>query len=115
MKFRKELMDRFEKIEEKIDKLSPQILEKARKYDEMVELLKDVKIEVKGTNIISDSMGNIGVKISYIIPDVNIYMDSEGVVERNKRFYAMNMLDLVSFSDMKKIQNKIDEAKLKIK
>jgi hypothetical protein len=115
MSFRKNLNNKIDNIEKKIDELSPRIIEKARKYDEMVELLKNVKIEVKNASLFSDSMGNIGVKISYNVPDVKIYCDSEGNIEKDKRFYSMNSLDLISFSDMKKIQIKIDEAKTRNK
>ena len=115
MSLKKEIKEQLNSIETKIDKMSPQILEKARKYDELTELLKHINFDVKSASLFTDSMGNIGVKINYHIPEVKIYCDSEGHIEKNNRFYAINALDLISLSDMKKIQVKIDEAKIKNK
>lgn len=115
MSFKKDVKNQLNSIEKKIDNLAPEILEKAKKYDELKELLKHIKFDVKNASLFSDNLGNIGVKINYFIPEVRIYCDSEGNIEKNNKFYAINKLDLVSFSDMKKIQAKIDEAKLRNK
>lgn len=115
MSFKKEIKQQLNLIEEQLKQLSPQILEKARKYDELKERLKYVTFDVKNVSLFTDSMGNIGVKIAYNVPEVKIYCDSDGNIEKNNRFIAINSLDLVSFSDMKKIQVKIDEAKIKNK
>ena len=93
----KKLHEKLTKIEEKIDNLTPEIIEKARKYDELKSLLNFVKFDVKNVSLFTDSVGNIGVKIAYNFPDVKIYCDSEGNIEKNNRFIAVNTLDLISF------------------
>lgn len=84
---------------------------KIKKYEEISELLKNIKISVKDSKLFVNNDGLIGVEIEYDIPKIKLFLDEDGKMIKNNLFYSINMLNLISIEDMEQIQNKIEEAK----
>jgi len=84
---------------------------KAKLYDEQKDRLKNIKLKVEKAAVFFDpSNGVYGVKVEYSAPTALIYITDDGEVVANDAFKSINLLDLISFDDMKKIQAEIDKA-----
>ena len=105
-----EILDNQRKI---LKLLDTKTVEKAKKYDEIKETMKDVKIPVKKTAVAigSDGMPQVTVTYEQIVEVVEV--DSEGNTQSSAMFKAMNLLNLVPYSDMRKISGAIEEARKK--
>lgn len=90
-------------IKQQLDELTAETMLKSRKYDELLEYLEKIKLDVKNASLFTDEFGSYGVKIDYSIEPIKIFFDSDGKLLKNERFYAINMLDLISLADMEKI------------
>lgn len=109
MRLKKEIAE----IKEKIDFLVSGSFEKAKKYDEQTNLLKKIKFDVKKTSLFADKNGLIGVEIEYSMPKIQVFFDEDGEIVLNETFFAINKLDLITYDDMKKINEKLKEAKIR--
>ena len=98
-------------IDKKIEKINDETAKKAKKYDELTDLLSHIKLKVKNVSISINENGNCELKVDYQMPSQRISFDSENNVVKNNTFYSINKLNLISFEDMEKIQSKINEAK----
>ena len=117
---KKKLLDELNELKNKIDDLTKDVSTltkdnqtKIKKYNEMVEFLKDVKISVSKVNFNVNDRGSIGVDIHYHIPKQSIYFNDENEIIMNKTFRAINMLNLISLDDMQKISILLEDAKRK--
>lgn len=99
-------------IKETLNNVTKDLFYKAKKYDELVEQLSKLKINVKRVSLIISDDYTHDVKIEYEIPDV-IIKTNQLVTENHDLFASINKLNLISISDMNKISKKIEEAKLK--
>ena len=102
-------ISKIEELVKKIDKkLSANVIEKARKYDEMVSLLNDIEIEVISSVEIDNQSGDKFVKVEYKIPTAKIYTNDEGEIECPKHFKAINLLNLIPISTISKLTKEIE-------
>ena len=90
--------------------LNPKTLEKAKKYDELEETVKDVKFNLKSTRSYVDENGMDVVSITYE-PITEIVVVTDNDVISSSRFKAINKLNLISLSDMRKISAAIEKTK----
>lgn len=51
------------------------------------------------------------ILVRYEIPPVKVHVNENGEIQRNDFFYATNKLQLLSFSDLKKISAVVDSIK----
>lgn len=94
---------------------SSAIIDKAKKYDELISYLADIKFDVESVKTAYDDNGTCFVIVNYKIPSVKLYVNEDGSTIPNNRFKAINMLNLISFEEMSKIAAYIEEAKIKNK
>ena len=99
-------------IKDTLNDVTKDLFYKAKKYDELVEQLSKIKINVKKVSLIISEDYTHDVKIEYAIPDV-IIKTNQSVKSNNDFFASINKLNLISISDMDKISKKIEEAKQK--
>ena len=90
--------------------LTKEYQSKSQKYDEMIEYLKDIKIKVGKIELKIDNHGQLFLKVNYEMPVQEIRFDDDNNIVENKMFKAINMLNLISFEDMRKIQVLLEEA-----
>lgn len=104
----KKLKQELSALNEKVDKLLDEsLINKANKCDFYEKNIKNVKLKVsKIKPVLVD--GNIGITIEYKINPVTIFIDGENIYP-NEIFKSINLLDLISFEDMQKIQTKIED------
>lgn len=105
----KKVKDDIKEIKDSVDKLLDSgVFNKANRCDFLEQNLKNIKLKVskiKPTLIES----NIGLTISYEIAPITIFIDDENVICPNETFKSINLLNLISFEDMQKIQKKIED------
>lgn len=90
--------------------LDPSIMEKARKYDELVRSASLVKAQVRNVSmVIDDGTGRIGAKVSYDMPSTTIWLDAGGKTESPDEFRAMNDMGMLSPEDCDRIRRRIGE------
>lgn len=87
--------------------LTPEIMRKAQKYDELIEQLSKVHIKVKNAKRVITESGSKQLKIEYEIDPVILSFDDNENPIYNPSFYAMNITNLVSVEDMNKISKAI--------
>lgn len=104
-KIKQEISD----INKKLDTLlDGRLLNKANKCDFYEQNIKNIKLKVsKIKPVLIES--NIGITIEYQIAPITLFLDDGNVVCPNETFKSINLLDLVSFEDMQKIQRKIED------
>ena len=78
-----------------------QLREKSALIDKVRFSLKDVYYD--------SETGSLLVK--YNFPNIRVYFNEDGTVQKNPLFIAINKLRLIPLEDMKKIQNCIDQVK----
>lgn len=94
-------------LTELINEMNNGAVQKAAKYEEIINLLKNVKINVKKFSSELKDNAMMSLKIEYEIPPIELIFDSENTLLVNERFRAMNLLNLISFEDMAKIQEQL--------
>ena len=104
----KKLKQEISNLNEKVDKLlDGSIINKANKCDFYEKNIKNIKLKVsKIKPVLVD--GTVGLTIEYQIKPVTIFLNGEEVYP-NEIFKSINLLDLISFEDMQKIQSKIED------
>ena len=103
MGLRKEVKQIKTTLEELKSNLAPGIIEKARKYDELVDNLSKIKIKVKSAKKIINDVGDKQLKVEYEIEPIILDFDEKGNPKHEPMFYALNMTNLISFEDMQKL------------
>lgn len=88
---------------------------KADKYDELIERLKKVRIKVKDISSFVDDMGRKCIKVSYEVPTGYLVQEDNGEFTSNETLRYINLLDLISLEDMRKIQDEIEKNKESVK
>lgn len=110
MGIKKDILNETKKIQEDLKFLTKEYQSKSQKYDEMIEYLKDIKIKVGKIELKIDNHGQLFLKVNYEMPVQEIRFDDDNNIVENKMFKAINMLNLISFEDMRKIQVLLEEA-----
>lgn len=90
----------------------PTIVEKAKRYDEMSEALKDVLFSVTKIYEKVDDNGDTDVFIEYGKETKKIKIRPNEDDEYDPFIIAMNKLNLISFDDMLRIQEAVKRNKL---
>lgn len=111
MGLKKQILEKLQALEEKVNTLSGENQIKIKKYEEQKEYLKDFNMKVSKTDYVVDKNGNIGIEVHYSVPKQIIQFDDENNMIPNKTFKAINMLNLISMEDMQQISYLLDEAK----
>ena len=106
----KTLKKDFEEVKSSLDK---SVIAKAKKMDDMTENLSKVQFKVQSIKNFVTETGEEQLKIEYEVPTVYLQFDADNNIVFNPQFYAINMLDLISASDMAKIGKAIEKAKVK--
>lgn len=84
----------------------------SQKLKEIEELLSNVKFKVREVKAFEgEEVGKTCIRIVYQLPTIILQMDDTGTVNKNDFFFSTNMLNMISFEDMKKIQDVIDANK----
>ena len=112
MGIKKDILEEVQDIKKNLQVFTNESQTKIKKYDEIMEYLKDVKINVSNIKPIINDKGTINVEITYSIPKQIIEFDDENNIVANKIFKAINMLNLISFEDMEKIGLMLEKAKM---
>ena len=107
MSIRKDLKE----IKETLKDITKGALHKSKKYDEMSEQIKHIKLKVKSAKVVFLENGTFGVEVTYDIPTITVQYDKTvNTWAKNESFYAINKLNLVSFKDMLRVKKVLDEA-----
>lgn len=95
----------------------PKTLEKARKYDELKELIPNLKVSVEKIIPSVNAKGNTELEIVYSIPHGKIEIDENGNSETDRLVYSLNFLDVLGFDDQMRIREarETQESKKKSK
>ena len=80
---------------------------KAKKLDEILYYLSNIKLDVASVTRVPDDNGKPCIRVIYSVPYIFINFDDNGEIIENETFKSINMLNLISFDDMMKIQNAI--------
>lgn len=80
------------------------VAQKAKKYDELISLLKNVTFYVDKIIPAVDDLGNTKYAITYKSPTIIQEFDYNGDPIKNDFIYSINMLDLISLDDLPKLQ-----------
>lgn len=107
MFFRKKIKEIKKDTEEIIKILNGDLKEKALEGEEIKNLLSNIELKVKNIVEIPGENGSIDLKIIYEAPQVVLRFDDNNEPYENSVFKAINMLNLISMDDMKKIINAI--------
>lgn len=104
------------KIKNDIDfiksELSPEIVKKAEKYDQLKELLEEIYFDIELEESL-DYNGETQYKIIYKNPEIILNFDEYGDPIKNDFFYSMNMLNLLTMDATNKLMNIIVKEKNK--
>lgn len=107
MSIRKDLKE----IKETLKEITKGALYKSKKYDEMKECLKSLKLKVKTAKVTFLENGTFGLEVTYdIAPVVVQYDKTTKEWSKNNTFYAINKLNLISFKEMYKLNKLLDEV-----
>ena len=75
---------------------------------EKEELINKIRFKLKSVSYLEEEDK---ILCKYEIPPILVSIDSERNPIKNDMFFAINKLQIISFDDMKKIQNVIDNLK----
>lgn len=121
MSVKKEL----QQLKEKVDKLLEQNLQfkqdiqdlsgkaliKAQECDEMKKFLKNVQFRVDKIKPAIRDNATYGLTVEYKIEPIELYFSENNELIPNDRFVSINMLNLVSYEDMRILTKSINAAK----
>lgn len=88
---------------------------KAEKYATLEQQLKKVKMKVSKTEIYTDEHGKKHLKVFYEVPCGDIYLDENGTPQCNDLLREINLLNLIPYEDMEKIQKEMQPLYLDYK
>lgn len=107
MGLRKEIKEIKSSVNELKLNLAPSIIDKARKYDELIENLSKIKIKVKSAKKVINDSGDKELKVEYEIDPILLSFDEKGNAKYEPMFYALNITNLISYEDMEKLMKAI--------
>lgn len=115
-------MTRLKIIDQKIDRLT-ELLESneikqlrldSEELKKIKDLLAHVKFKIKEVRAVDNqNTGGKSVIVTYELPRIVLELDENGNPNKNEFFYSVNMLNLVSFEDMMKVQKVLEKEKIK--
>ena len=91
--------------------LDTRTLEKSKKYDEIVKNLECVRLKVKKISKVTETDGLPQVIVLYEPITETITSNGDGGIESSSQFKAINLLDLTSYADMRKVSAAIEDIK----
>ena len=117
------LKKKFEELQQSVQELTNivktqelvRLREESKELKEIKEYLSHVQFKLKDVKAFEgEELGKINIRITYQLPVVTLTLDSEGNPNKDDFFYSSNILGLLSFEDMKKIQKVLETEKNKI-
>ena len=112
MGLRKDIQEIKQNVKLIKEDLTTETVEKARKYDELKELLKEIYFDIETVESL-DYNGETQYEIIYKNPKVMLNFDEYGEPIKNDFLYSMNMLDLLTYDASSKLVNIIIKEKNK--
>lgn len=111
---KKLIADNIKETKELREVISKDGAEKIRKYDELMKAL-DTLTGILSINTVKsyDDLGNPTITVTYksnITPQT-IYINEENDLKVSETFRAINLLNLISYKDMRRLNNEIESAK----
>lgn len=111
---KKLIADNIKETKELREVISKDGAEKIRKYDELMKAL-DTLNGILSINTVKsyDDLGNPTITVTYksnITPQT-IYINEENDLKVSEAFRAINLLNLISYKDMRRLNNEIENAK----
>jgi hypothetical protein len=111
---KKLIADNIKETKELREVISKDGAEKIRKYDELMKAL-DTLTGILSINTVKsyDDLGNPTITVTYksnITPQT-IYINEENDLKVSEAFRAINLLNLISYKDMRRLNNEIENAK----
>ena len=83
----------------------------SEKLTKTEELLSHIKFKVKSVQVVENQQtGRQSVIIQYELPKIILDIDENGKPNKNDFFYSSNILNMISLTDMKTIQDAIEKA-----
>lgn len=98
------------KILEILEPFEKDIILKAKKYVELKDQIEKVKFRVKKISYFVDDKGDYGVNVEYEVPSIRLSFNDKNEIIENETFKNINLLNMVSFSDMEKISNALEQC-----
>lgn len=94
--------------------LDPNVIAKAKRYDEFVKAMGKVELRVEKADVkLNPGDGSYSVIVTYAAAPEEVSVLPDGETSSTARFKAINGLNIVPFRDMMKISHAIAEAKRK--
>lgn len=116
MGLRKDLKKVIKELENLKKELTPEIIEKAKRYDQLLIDLEEVKFKVSNVTEFVDDFGNPALRVTYKVPEVNLFMnDSCTEFVYGPMFRKINELNLIELEDMQKLAEKIGQTLRKVR
>lgn len=81
---------------------------KIEELENIKKMLSFIQLSVKGTNVGYDNAGNKVLTIKYEMPNIHLTIE-DGELSENETFKAINMLNLISMTDLIKLQDFISK------
>ena len=98
-------------VEDLNQSLNPTIINKAKKYDELMSYLSHLKFSIDKIVEGIDDFGNTKLFITFKSPTLIQEFNEIGEPIKNDFIYSINMLNLVSIEDFEKLGNVISKEK----
>lgn len=116
MGLRKDLKKIVKELESLKRDLTPEVIQKAKKYDQLIVDLEEIKFGVANVTESVDNFGNPTLKINYKVPSVELVLnDSSTDFVYGAMFRKINELNLISLEDMQKLSIKIEQTLRKVR
>ena len=111
MNIKKQILNDVQEIKKGLETLSEANQKKIAKYEETKEQLSKIRIEISNVKTCIENNGSLSLEVHYKVPVAKIRIDDEGFLDVDEMFRAINLLNLISFEDMNKVQKKLEELK----
>lgn len=110
-----ELEKRLWAIEEEIRSLSKQVFDynkdRASELADLKKKIKSLNLKVGSITPYLDNAGRTHLRVTYLVENGDIFLNDDGLLESNEVFTQVNLLNLISYDDMKKLMAERDKLK----
>lgn len=93
--------------------LNSTYVHKAKKYDELVKDMLNLRFDSVEAKKCYDALGNTCISIEYKPNPIILQFDDDGNLIENERFKTLNKLDLISQKDMNRLAYLIASVRVK--
>lgn len=112
MGFNERLISLEKKVDEILKRLDARVIQKAARYDEILPLLQNLNIDSKYEKKMNYTNGEEYLVVSYEIKPSIIKVDDNLETQCDKMYYTMNMLNLLDYDFVVKVQEEIEFLKM---